>query len=538
MQQLLYYFLTLLVLIPFSEQASRRVFPPEVCNNAIDDDGDGRIDLNDEDCQCPIIEPISLIPNPSFEDQACCPPDRSRMDCASTWIQASAPTTDYLHSCGWNGWSDLPVPMPIPDGEGVIGFRNGRFASISGSATEANPNFKEYAGACLLRPLRAGVSYKFQFHIGFTNEPYSPPINVTFFGTTDCDNLPFGDLDATFGCPTNGPGWKQLGSVFASGTFEWQQVEINVTPTEDIYAIAIGPPCQTLNTSINPYYFFDNLILAEQSAFDFEIQANNQPCANDLSLNVPQYDSLKYQWYKDGIALIGETNATLENLQGDGRYQVGLESNEECSVTNTFLYIKPKKSVQISHTICQGESYLFGEKQLITAGEYWDTLKTENNCDSIIQLELAVDSSIESEVYTKIFPSETYAIGAFKFGKAGTYTETIPSSFGCDSTIHLTLEYYSIYIPTIFSPNADGVNDYFFINGGTDLALIKNIRVYNRWGSLVYEDFDLMPNGKNNGWNGQISGQIASEGVYVYTADLIMDDDKERTFSGMVTLIR
>ncbi|MEM1122191.1 MAG: hypothetical protein AAGJ18_17225, partial [Bacteroidota bacterium] len=155
----------------------------EVCDNAKDDDGDGLIDLNDEDCQCSISEPISLIPNPSFEDQTCCPNNRSQMNCADTWIQASAPTTDYIHTCDWLGWENLPIPLPIPDGEGVIGFRDGRFA-MAGSNTGngnnginnnnggnnnnssggTNANFKEYAGACLIRPLRREVSYKFQFY--------------------------------------------------------------------------------------------------------------------------------------------------------------------------------------------------------------------------------------------------------------------------------------------------------------------------------------------------------------------------------------
>ena len=39
----------------------------EICDNAIDDDNDGLIDLNDSDCACILVEPVSLIPNPSFE---------------------------------------------------------------------------------------------------------------------------------------------------------------------------------------------------------------------------------------------------------------------------------------------------------------------------------------------------------------------------------------------------------------------------------------------------------------------------------------
>ena len=40
---------------------------PEICDNALDDDNDGLIDLNDDDCQCEPLEQPSFILNPSFE---------------------------------------------------------------------------------------------------------------------------------------------------------------------------------------------------------------------------------------------------------------------------------------------------------------------------------------------------------------------------------------------------------------------------------------------------------------------------------------
>ena len=51
----------------------------EICDNAVDDDDDGLIDLNDPDCTCAVIEPESLIPNPSFEDMNCCPNAPSKL---------------------------------------------------------------------------------------------------------------------------------------------------------------------------------------------------------------------------------------------------------------------------------------------------------------------------------------------------------------------------------------------------------------------------------------------------------------------------
>ena len=210
----------------------------EICDNGRDDDGDGLIDLNDPECTCPVVEPVSLIPNPSFEDSECCPQNRSELYCADTWIQASEATTDYIHTCGWMGWPNLPVPLPLPDGEACVGFRDGRYGG-----NDMRPGWKEYAGACLRGPLRAGKAYRFQFYVGFTHYENSPPASVVFFGSTDCGNLPFGIGDPDFGCPTNGDGWKWLGSVYVNGVNTWKKYQIDIVPGEDIYAIAIGPDC-------------------------------------------------------------------------------------------------------------------------------------------------------------------------------------------------------------------------------------------------------------------------------------------------------
>lgn len=510
----------------------------EVCDNAIDDDGDGLIDQNDPDCFCPLIKPLSLIPNPSFEDKSCCPANRSQIECIEAWVQASATTTDYIHTCRFLGADDLPMPLPVPDGEGAIGFRDGRFDQATGNESNSNPNWKEYAGACLTGPLRAGVSYNFQFYIGFTYQPFSPTINVTFFGTTNCDNLPFGNGDDTFGCPTNGPGWINLGSVSASGTSKWLQKEINVTPSQDIYAIAIGPACPDRKATYSPYYFFDNLILAEQSAFEFEIQASDQPCADNLSFELPHYDTLSYQWYKDSIALVGETNAALNNPPGEGNYHVVVESKEGCATTNPFVYRVPTKTAVMHQTICEGESFSFGNQQLTEAGIYWNTLKTVNNCDSIIELNLSVTTNLEDSISIKIFPSESYKIGTFTFSSRGEYRETITSSYGCDSTVNLTLDYYRIYAPNVFSPNGDGINDFFTISGGTDLVQINDFKIFDRWGNQVFAKQELFLNNERAGWNGRIINQEAATGVYLYTANLVMNDGKERLFSGVITLLR
>ncbi|MCB0837679.1 MAG: gliding motility-associated C-terminal domain-containing protein, partial [Bacteroidetes bacterium] len=405
-------------LIASSFHVNAQQNPVEICDNAVDDDGDGLIDLNDSDCKCQILEPVSLIPNPSFEDNNCCPSNRGQMNCANEWIQASEATTDYLNTCGWTGWEGLPVPLPIPDGNGCVGFRDGRFGN-----SNSEPGWKEYTGACLTHPLEEGISYKFRFHIGFTHPINSPPIQVTFFGSTDCDNLPFGLGDPGYGCPANGTGWRRLGAINVSGSNEWKMVEINITPTVDIYAIAIGPPCQNAFATTSLYYFFDNLILASEDLFDFEISLTGHPCDTDITMKIPDLDSTTYQWYKDGIALVGETGFVLSHIYGDGTYQVKVESPIlGCRVTPSFKYEKPVEETFEMITICEDETYYFANNLISDAGVYIDSLKTWDGCDSISIVDLSIFYNTGDSVEAKIFPEEIYEIGQYRLHNPGEYT--------------------------------------------------------------------------------------------------------------------
>lgn len=504
----------------------------EICDNARDDDGDGLIDLNDPDCDCILIEPKSLIPNPSFEEMNCCPQSQSQLNCAITWIQASAPTTDYLHTCGWMGWPNLPPPLPFPDGEAVVGFRNGRFGQMPDS------NWKEYAGACLLGPLKAGVAYKFKFWVGFTDAENSPPTNIVFYGAKNCEELPFGKGNTQFGCPVNGPGWVELGRVFISGDKQWLLKEINVTPKEDINAMVIGPDCEPSAPAVNPYYFFDNLVLDEQRNFDYQIRPKGFPCTDQFELEIPVIDDYTYQWYKEGIALIGETKPTLQVKYGEGKYQTRITGRDGCRLALPYFHQLPQSTGYATVKICPGAVYKFRQQRLSSAGEYLDTFKTIHNCDSIVHLTLEIEDQLQDTVQARILEGEQYKIGSSLYGTPGQYLSHLSSAIGCDSTVLLQLDFYKIYFPTGFSPNDDGKNDRFGFFGGAELQRIVAFNVFDRWGGLVWSIRDVPPGDADAFWDGSSRAQPAAEGLYTYVATLLLADGREHVRYGGVTLTR
>ncbi len=495
----------------------------EICNNGIDDDNDLLIDINDDDCRCQVFEPLSLIPNPSFEDRNCCPTDRSQLDCATDWIQASAPTTDFIHACDWLGWPQFPPPMPFPDGDGIMGFRDGRVRS----SNNPEPFWKEYAGACLLSPLIADSSYRFQFDLGFVDDEQSPPIDISFFGTPSCDFLPFGGSDIAFGCPSNSPNWKKLGEIRVSGDNQnvWVNAAIDIVPEEDIYAIAIGPDCRAVDTPVSLYYYFDNLLLTNLEFFDLQISEVSHPCRADFSLSVPFNPDLEYQWYLGGVALVGETFSTLRQNYGEGSYQIRILDGQICRISADYEYVIPSYSSPLSVAICQGDVYRFGGVELSTSGMYESTLKTNNNCDSMVQLRLDVIGETYDTVEARIIEGGQFEIADVVFEDIGEYPLTLSSSLGCDSLVLLRLNHFTVFIPNAFSPNADGVNDAFYPVASEGLIQSVDMRIFDRWGNLMFEGSE---------WNG---GEV-EQNVYVYMINIDFENGQSKAYQGTVTVVK
>lgn len=494
----------------------------EICDNGIDDDNDSLIDINDDDCFCEITTSTSLIPNPSFEELDCCPQDRSQLSCATGWIQASAPTTDFLHDCGFSGLDQYPAPRPFPNGDGILGFRDGRISS----SDSLDAYWKEYAGACLNSPLQADSSYRFQFDIGFVDQLHSPPIDLTLFGTTSCEHLPFGGGDVAFGCPTRDPNWVKLGNVRISGGAgnRWVKDFIDFIPDEDILAFALGPACDTIPNPDGIYYFMDNLILTDLESFDLLIQEVLHPCNDNFSLAVPENSDFEYQWYLSGVALQGEVFSEMTQNYGEGAYQVRILSGTSCRISAPYDYIIPVFNTADTVAICQSESYTFGNTDLTSSGSYIHTFKTQNNCDSIVELEFEVIGEHFDTVDMTIAPGQTFELGNQKFEDEGEYSLALTSSLGCDSLILLNLLYYKVFIPNTFSPADEGVNGVFQPFANNDEVRSYDMEIFDRWGNLIYH---------GNAWDG--ADYLPNLFVYKIRVDFI--NGASTTFYGSINLL-
>jgi gliding motility-associated-like protein len=122
-----------------------------------------------------------------------------------------------------------------------------------------------------------------------------------------------------------------------------------------------------------------------------------------------------------------------------------------------------------------------------------------------------------------------------------TYIATATMSNGCtqrDSVTVFVEKRRNFFVPNVFSPNADGVNDILQLFGGLEVSHVIDFHLFSRWGELVYSKENLPFNNFNHGWNGTFNGKNAQEGVYVWTATVAFLDGEVFRFNGDVTLIR
>ncbi|MCW3462619.1 Ig-like domain-containing protein [Chitinophaga nivalis] len=89
----------------------------------------------------------------------------------------------------------------------------------------------------------------------------------------------------------------------------------------------------------------------------------------------------------------------------------------------------------------------------------------------------------------------------------------------------------NVFVPNLFSPNGDGVNDIHYVYS-TAIAQLE-FRIYNQWGQLVFTSKDI-----RQGWDGTMGGQKQPVGVYVYIVKATMQDGTVVTKKGNVTLLR
>ena len=120
------------------------------------------------------------------------------------------------------------------------------------------------------------------------------------------------------------------------------------------------------------------------------------------------------------------------------------------------------------------------------------------------------------------------------------YIVKITDEDGCmaSDTVRILVEKdRPIYVPNVFAPDKPYPNNHFTLFGGPAAQNIALLRVYDRWGSLIFEAQDIPLNEPNLGWNGSYKGDKV-DGVFTFYASVRFIDQEAVEYKGSVTVVR
>ncbi len=122
-----------------------------------------------------------------------------------------------------------------------------------------------------------------------------------------------------------------------------------------------------------------------------------------------------------------------------------------------------------------------------------------------------------------------------------TYIATITNQWGCRTRDTLRIMAFcpdaQIFIPNILTPDGDGYNDMMIVRA-KGIKKVNSVKVFNRWGELVFAKNDFIPNDKTYGWDGTYKGKLVDPDVFVYVCEVICESNRIAFYKGNITVIR
>ncbi|MBO7491423.1 MAG: gliding motility-associated C-terminal domain-containing protein, partial [Bacteroidales bacterium] len=336
-----------------------------------------------------------------------------------------------------------------------------------------------------------------------------------------------------------------------SGTFTFAHTDaFGCTQVDTLHLTIYNPIHTAVTDSACESYTWNGTTYTESGNYTFEhpdVHGCTQVDTLHLTVFIPAHAAAtesaceSYTW--NGSTYTESGDYTFEHPDEHG-----------CTQVDTLhLTINFPTHTAITVYVCG--DYLWNGNTYTTAGNYIFAHADENGCEQVDTLHLIyVDTSIQVVSLTRRFCDEESAVLEVQCNltdylwntgetsttitvyEAGTYSVTATQG-ECILESEITIKpcEHPLLLPNAFTPNGDGLNDYFSIPEGS-LDEIQDedfhIYIYNRWGELVYSS-----ESKYFQWNGEYRGQIYHDNIYNYIIFYRNINGAPRKANGSITVL-
>ncbi|MCR9290176.1 MAG: gliding motility-associated C-terminal domain-containing protein [Bacteroidetes bacterium] len=201
-----------------------------------------------------------------------------------------------------------------------------------------------------------------------------------------------------------------------------------------------------------------------------------------------------------------------------GQFEMVMSTVFGCdSLVYLDLTVYSSPAATLSPSICDGDTYFVGPYPFNETGQDTVFLNTVNGCDSVIYLNLEVITFFETQLIEQICEGENFQVGTEQFEENGNYEVILPTASGCDSIVNLDLTVYSLPETYLVEQICEGEDflvgtEIFKENGDFKVILLNQ----NNCDSTVFLNLTVIPSNQTFLTESLCQGEIIQVGTEVF----------------------
>ncbi|MGK0313936.1 MAG: gliding motility-associated-like protein [Saprospiraceae bacterium] len=456
-----------------------------------------------------------------------------------TLIPDCPESTQVMILIGEPANSGIPEDLTLCEGDAQVIILDDRLtdADLGGVWTETSATMSTgFSGNSFDTDGQAAGTYTFQYDL--TENSPCPDVFSTV--TVIIDPNPVADAGSADELDCVNISEDLEGDNTSTGSdfvYSWTLDGVEVGTDASLLGVNVEGTYQLLVTnSVTGCVDSSSVTVTKSDAFpEFIVDETNITCNGDndgfITISGQNGGDGNYTYSLNGGTAVSDPGSFIGLAAGD--YTIAIIDGIGCTNETAFTILEPDPvSVVISADglvdgILKGEP---GDEFILTIDPVAENIDSVVWSDFNDPMIIFCSGSVAECLTVTIAPTLNTTV---------IYVEAFDAN-GCPANDQVQIQLNQIVdvtFPNIISPNGDNINDFFFI-ASDDVEQILDMKIFDRWGELIWEKQNFDPRVPSEGWDGKFNDSAVVPGVFVFTVEVLFNDlnSTTETFSGDVTV--